>query len=183
MSTHKKLLSFVFVLLLLAGFGCAKKEKPAITIDQIQITADEFEDAFHASRFVMLGEEGRKAFLESYISTKLILKEAEKMGLDKDPEFLKDIQFFWETALLKLVMTNESKALASSVQVTDQDIRSYYQAHKDSRFKEKELSAVYDQIKWLLLQDQQGQAMTTWTDSLKNKAHIKIDYGRLGLTP
>ena len=96
------------IILLILG-GCAKKEKPAIEIGEIKVTADEFKEAFRASRFAEYKELGHADFLNTFLKRKLILKEAERLGLDKDPEFLKDVQYFWEQSLLKLVLARQSK--------------------------------------------------------------------------
>ena len=85
----KRNICLTLIILLLIGFGCTKQSKTVIKIDNISISSEEFEAAFEASRFASMGDEGKKAFLDSYISSKLILKEAESLGLDKDPQFLR----------------------------------------------------------------------------------------------
>jgi hypothetical protein len=167
--------------LLLTGFGCAAKDEAAITIDHIRISAEEFEAAFQASRFAPMGQEGRKAFLENYISLKLMLKEAEETGLDKDPQLLADVQSFWEKALFRLALARKSQSLASGVSVSEQEVLGYYQQNLQSHFAGKGLPEVYEQIKWRLLQEKQIQVIAAWTGALKAKAKIKIDSASLGL--
>ena len=177
----KKIVFMSLLLILSVGVGCGSKEKAVIVVDNIEITAKEFQKAFNASRFASMGKDGQKAFLGEYISSKLILKEAEKMGLDKDPQFLSDIQFFWEKALLKLVLSKKTKELASDVDVTGQEISDYYNKYKESHFVDKELPGAYSQIKWLLLKEKQNRVMASWVESLKAKANIKIDNKILGI--
>ena len=177
----KKIICLLLLILLLVGFGCSSKEKAVITVDNIEITAKEFQKAFDASRFASMGKDGQKAFLGEYISSKLILKQAEKMGLDKDPQFLSDIQFFWEKALYKLILSKKTKELASGISISDKEIGDYYKRYKESNFADKELSQAYGQIKWLLIQEKRNQAMAAWVDSLKAKTHIRIDYKSLGI--
>ena len=177
----KKVIFMSLLFILTVGVGCRSKEKAVIVVDNIEITAKEFQKAFDASRFVSMGKDGQKAFLDEYIFSKLILKEAEKLGLDKDPQFLSDIQFFWEKALYKLILSKKTKEVASNINISDQEINDYYQRNKESHFADKELPQAYDQIKWLLLKEKQNRAMADWVNSLKTKANIKIDLKSLGI--
>lgn len=178
----KRMLYLALMCCLMAGSGCGAKQEAAITIDHIQITAEEFEEAFKMSRFAAMGQKGREAFLQNYVSRKLMLKEAERLGLDKDPQFLGDIQFFWEKALLKSIVSRKSEEVVLDVTVSNQEIRQYYQKHRENRFTDKKLPEVRDQIQWLLLQEKQSQAIAAWADSLRVKADIKINFKRLGMT-
>jgi len=177
----KKIIYLAVLIFVVIGSGCEVKDEAAITIDHINITAEEFERAFKASPFVFKEAEGRKEFLDNYISLKLILKEAETMNLNTDPQFLSEIQSFWERALLKLVLEKRTRELTSDIGISDKEIRQYYQRYKTDHFAGKGLAEVYDQIQWLLLQEKRSQAISAWADSLKTKAKIKINYSRLGL--
>lgn len=162
--------------------GCAKKEAAVIRIGEVTVTAKEFEAAYEASRFTSYAPEaGRRAFLDSLISKKLILREAEKLGLDKNPAFLQDIQMFWEQGLLKLVLAEKSKELAVSVEITPEEISAYYQRHKEADFPNKDLAQVQDEIKWLLLKGKQSKAMMDWVDNLRARTPVDIDYQALGI--
>ncbi len=174
---------FCFFLMAVIFVGCSKgiEQDTVITIDDVKITASQFEQAFQRSRFAAMGEKGRKAFLDNYVSRKLILKEAERLGLDKDPQFLNDIQLFWEKALLKLVLLKKSHEFVKHTNIPDAAIAAYYQQHKDAQFTGKDLSEVREQIKWTLLQEKQNQAMGAWAADLKKEADIDIDYKRLGV--
>ena len=172
------MMGFVFAVF---GAGCARQEPTAIQIGDIRISPREFEAAYQASGYDALKVPGRKAFLESYISTKLILKEAQKAGLDKDPKLLADIQRYWEKALLKLMLERKSKDLGMDVAVTDQEVSQYYREHKAAYFPEKQLMQVYDQIKWMLLREKQRVVVADWVESLKTETDIKINYDLLGI--
>jgi len=176
----KNKIYLLLAILILWGAGCGIKEEAVIVIDDIKITQAEFEEAFKASRFVSM-KEGRKAFLESYIDKKLILKEAEKMGLDKEPAFLSEIQLFWERALLKSVLSKKSDELAALANVSDKEVRAYYQKSRENIFFGKDLEEVREQIKWFIAQEKQSGAMDEWGGLLKKKANIQINYSRLGI--
>ena len=101
----KKLTVIILTALLFAGSGCAREEKPAIRIGDIRISAREFDSAFRGSIYggVTDASTKRKDFLDTFISRKLLLKQAEELGLDRDPRFLQSIQLFWEPPFFALV--------------------------------------------------------------------------------
>ncbi len=117
----RKVLFPAFILFLFILTGCGRQKQSAITIGNISFSAQEFEQAFKNSRYAIDQSNparltlNRKAFLEDFISTKLILKEAEAQGLNKDPQFLNAIQDYWERGLMKLMLAQKNKELASSV--------------------------------------------------------------------
>jgi|WetSurMetagenome_2_1015567.scaffolds.fasta_scaffold123080_1 hypothetical protein len=169
----------VFLALMLSG--CAQKEKSAITIGKISVSAKEFDDAYKASGFAASGQDKRKEFLEFFISRKLILQESESLGLDKDPQFLRSVQLFWEQSLLKLALSRKINELAVGTRVDEKLIKNYYEQNKEKEFSGKELPEVYDQIKWLLFKLQEKKALQNWTESLHKKNVIAVDHELLGI--
>ena len=96
-------------------------------------------------------------------------------AMDKDPEFLNNVQFFWQQSLIKLVLDKKIKEIALHIKVNDGEIRDYYQANKDTEFKAQDLPAVYDQIKWLILNKKQKAMLDDWVNSLHSESKISIN--------
>ena len=88
---------------------------------------------------------------------------------------MKNVQFFWQQSLIKLVLDKKIKELALSIKVNDSEVKDYYQANKDTEFKAAELPAVYDQIKWLILNKKQNALLDDWVNSLRNKSNISVN--------
>jgi hypothetical protein len=177
----KKKFFIVLVGLLFICSGCAKKEKTALKIDGIEITASEFNKAFQSSALMGLKTSGKKEFLDLYISRKLILKEAEKAGLDKTPEFLQQIQLFWEQSLLRIMLAKKINELSLELKVTDQEVKDYYGKQKQALYQDRPLSEVGEQIRLSLLRLKQTRALEKWSASLKDKSKITVDYKLLGI--
>lgn len=169
----------VMVLLVSSCSWFGEKEKPAIEIGKVKISPEEFQREFEWSN---LAKEGKKReFLETFISRKLILLEAEKLGLDKNLEFLHDVQNFWEQALLKSVIAKKIEELTLNIEIGEEEVKSYYQENKAKEFVDKELKQVSEQIKGMLLRDKQKDVMQNWADSLQIDTEVIIDYKLLGL--
>lgn len=171
----------VLFLIIFLIVGCRENNNIALQIGPVAVSAAEFEQSFKESRYVYMGDAGREMFLQQFIDKKLILMEAERVGLDKDPEFLKDIQHFWEQALLKRVVAANDKKISNQVEVTPVEIKEYYKKYQESDFQGQPLNEVYGQVKWILIKIKQSQALAVWAQDLRKKEDIKIDKALLGL--
>ncbi|MDD5085402.1 MAG: SurA N-terminal domain-containing protein [Candidatus Omnitrophica bacterium] len=173
----------LFALFLLIGCGQAKKSPVAVEIDNIKITVDDFEKEYANSPYSRTDSPtARKEFLDNLVMRRLILKEAEGQKLDKDPEFLKSVEFFWQQSLLKLILDKKMQELSPISKVGDQEVRDYYEARKESDFATRELADVYEEIRRYLIREKQQGAIKGWMDSLREKAKIKINYGLLNVS-
>jgi hypothetical protein len=169
--------SLIFSALLSAG--CVKKERPAVTIGPIAITAEEFQQAYEKAQNTGGEKISRKEFLDVLIKRKLMLKEAETLGLDKDSQFLEGLQVFWEQSLLKLVLARKLNELSLIAGVSEKEITDYYQRHREKDYQGLEISQVHDQIKMLLSRIKQQLEIQRWIASLKRRARINVDYDLL----
>lgn len=93
--------------------GCQSKESQQPVVARVGayvITQDEFEDAYKNSAY---GRQHnpfyRSAFLNNMIDQKLILLDAERRGLDRDPQFLKMIENFYQQSLLTITLQEKTK--------------------------------------------------------------------------
>ncbi len=172
----KKIVLAIMISFLMVGCTQNEKEKTALKIGDIEITASEFERDFERSSPSQTDSSAREAFLNNYISKKLLLKEAENLGLNKDPEFLLSIQIFWEQALLKNILSEKSQEFSSRVRVSEQEVKEYYDKFKNSSYANMPMQDVYDQITWILLKQKQSQAIQEWIESLEKKVKIEKNY-------
>jgi len=108
---------YVSILCLLLCACVKKAQDPvALTVGNISITQSEFEAAYKASpQGVANTPDNRKQFLEAYALRMMVLQEAVSEGLDKDPQFLKEVEHFWQQALAKLVMEKKTKEALSAL--------------------------------------------------------------------
>lgn len=173
--------AIVVLFFLFTIYGCAPKEKTVVKIGDIELTQREFEAAFKNSpNGIDPSEKSRKQFLQALISRKLILKEAEKMGLDKDPQFLDGVQLFWEQSLLKLVLNEKIMELSARIKISEPEVKAYYEQHK-TEFTGKSEADAAKQIALELFKEKQKKALEDWANSLRKNTKIKVDYKLLGI--
>ncbi len=170
---------FALIIVVLFIIGCGKADdglKTAVKIDKMSFTKDEYSKAFENSLFVQAPQGGRQAFLDVFIARKLMLKQAEEMNLDKDQKFLDDIQLFWEQSLLKSILAKKGAEPAFQPQVSDEEMKALYEAHKDKEFQGKTFDEVKDQLYKLLFRSKQQRLVEQWIDDLSKKSAIDVDY-------
>lgn len=113
---------------LAAGCGrrnvVAKYDGHSITMQELK---EEVEKGppFQKARFQ--SPEGRKAVLEEVLKQRLLVWEAERRGLGKDPDVLFRVRDFRNRLLQDKLQTQ----VANSVQPTPEDIKGYYDAHQN----------------------------------------------------
>lgn len=115
----KNKMIILLAVMFIAGCACPlpKDEKVLAKINNYEITPEEFEEQFKESPYARDNTlEARKDFLKVLIGRKLILQDAQAKGLDKEKEFLKMIERFWEQSLLKLALQTKSQEIALSAQ-------------------------------------------------------------------
>ena len=95
-------------LMTVVGCGNSKplsKQDAVAQVGNYCITRQEFEEAYEDSSYGAQGTfASRKNFLNNMINQKVILLDAEKRGLDKNKEFLKMVENFWQQSLLTMAM-------------------------------------------------------------------------------
>ena len=175
----KKTIFIILLFSLFSCYGCGQSKNPpaAIKIGKTDISANEFDVAFKNSSFSTSDTPAsRKDFLDNFITRNLIVLEAKETGLDKDPEFLKNAEYFWQQSLMNMMLDKKVKEISSKIRVTDSDVKNYYEIYKDTEFKGAPLTEVYDKVKWTIFNKKQGEAMDQWLKSLKNKSKVDINY-------
>lgn len=165
----------IFLLFLSACEPREERSPVAVRINEIEITVDEFNDAYANAYFAKSdGPMSKEEFLDTLITRRLMLKEAEYYGLDKDEKFLKSVEFFWQQSLLKLVIEKKLQDLSVTTSIEESEIREYYEANKES-FGSKTYEQKRERIKYMLMREKQQKLLQEWMDNLSKTAELKIN--------
>jgi len=167
------------------GYGCARNQasdKIAIKINDYTLTAGEFQELFSELTISEDTALHREQFLENLINRKLLLQEAQRLGLDKKKDFLRDIENFWEQSLLKIVIDVKIKELSNQVSIDDAQVEQRYKKWAlENPNETKSIEEVREIIRWQMLREQQAVVLNTWIDGLKKNARITVDKKAVGI--
>jgi len=93
--------------------GCQSREPEKAVVARVGayvITLEEFNEAYKNSAYGRQNNSFyRSAFLKSMIDQKLILLDAQRRGLDRDAQFLKMVENFWQQSLLTFSLQEKTK--------------------------------------------------------------------------
>lgn len=171
------ILSLVFVL---ASAGCQKPDKAAIKVGPLKVSRVEFEQAFKASELPN-EPEYRRIFMEQYVNQKLILMEARKEGVDKDPQLLDDLQKYWQDRLLKASMLLKFEEYEKATQASDEEVDQIYQETRGNQSLPEDPQQAKDQIRLMIVHEKQNKLLVDWLASLRKKTDVYVDEQQLGL--
>jgi peptidyl-prolyl cis-trans isomerase C len=114
------------------GGGGAAKDGPVVARGNgVTITSEEFkarldeQSPFVRSRFAEL--ESKKQFLDNLVRFELLANEAQKQGLDKDPE----VQLMMKRVMVQKLVQRRFSDEDLGKDVPEAELRQYYDAHKD----------------------------------------------------
>lgn len=132
----KKYVVLLFSLALLAscsqGVDSKKQGDVVAKIDSDVITTKDIEQEVSAlpefAREFFKGQDGMSKLVDELVKKELLYVEAKKRGLDKDEDFQRKFEEIKKNALITRLLEKEMKALP---QVTDKEVKEYYDAHKD----------------------------------------------------
>jgi hypothetical protein len=196
-SMKRNMLAYALLALIVALTGCTKSVDNAVVakVNSAKITAADFKKQLddlqpQMQQAVSTDPKARKEFLEDLIGIELVLQEARRLKLDKDPAFMKrqeDIekemkQRIQDAAKNELFNALLKKELMDKIkQPTDEEVKAYYTAHreeirkaaggKDLSFKQAEAQG----LKRYIFQINQREAYLEYSKSLKAKAKISVD--------
>lgn len=178
MEDYGRLLAGIACLIFLAGCSAEKTDpgnKVVAQINKYKMTEEdlryEFKNTPYDEAELLETENGRKRYLRGLIEKEVLLQEAQRQGIDREKDFMKSIENYWEQALLRILIERKSKEISSLTHVYDNEIEEYY---KDSGEKLPFLK-VKNEIMNIIRQKKETDAMNAWIDELKNSSYIRVD--------
>mgnify|MGYP003444567788 CR=1 FL=1 len=194
---NRNMLAYASLALIITLTGCTKNTNTAVVakVNNGKITAADFKKQLddlqpQMQQAVASDPKARKEFLEDLIGIELVLQEARRLKLDKDPAFVKKQeelekemkQRIQDAAKNELFNALLKKELMDKIkQPTDEEVKAYYTAHreeirkaaggKDLSWKEAEAQG----LKRYVFQINQREAYLEYSKALKAKAKIAVD--------
>jgi len=133
----RKVAVLILVIPVLFAFvACAKKEgqkgSDLAKVGNVKITQADLEREIKNlpdfAQKIFEGSGGKERFLNELIKKELLYQEALKKGLDKNTEYMKKVEDFKKITLIGQLL---GKEIESKTKVTDQDVKDYYEKHKE----------------------------------------------------
>lgn len=179
------LFAVLCLLTVVALASCSKKqpaEKPAIKVNDVEISVSEFNKRFSQMKNSDDTVENRKLFLENYLNRKVLLLEAQRLGIDKEESFLDAVEKFWEQSLLKIVVDRKLKEISQNIKVSKQEVQQAAQKWlSENPTTTKSKKDIIQLIMKQRVREKQTLALNSWISDLRNQANIELDNELLGI--
>lgn len=161
--------------------GCSQgsspeKEDLVLRVNESAFTREEFNNLMefeaYADPEMGLTEHNRKQFINYLIRKELLIEEAVGMKLDQKEDFVRTIEKYWESTLIRNLLDRKTKKLKEKILITDEEAKSRYEKNPDmyhEPFKEAK-SRVRKDIE----SERVNGKLEQWIEELRKKADIWI---------
>lgn len=119
----------------------AKVDGKPISEDEVLLSIEMLPDAPRIS--LTHDSDALRRYIEEYAHKEMIYREALKQGIDKDPAVRRLVAAAEKTIVTQRML---EKALADKVKVTDEDLKKYFEEHKDEFTGEDQMTLAHIQF-------------------------------------
>jgi len=186
----KKLVVCLFLALLV--ISCAKKDdgKVLATIDGEKVTLQEFNKELDKipmnMKMLVASESGKKNYLDRLVVKKLLLKEASKAKIESDKEFQERVNDIKEQLLIETLL---KKKITADTQMSEDDLKKYYEEHKEEFKKDREINTRHillkteEEAKQVQGKLQKGEDFTELAKKYSIDPNVRTTGGEIGFQP
>ena len=165
--------------------GCCQKCKPAdgkkilANIGNYEMTVEDFKnEAALISPYKYLPGDSAKVkeeFLDELITKKILLQEAQAQNFDKDKAFMKEIERYWEQALLKLLIKKKQKEFSADIVITEKDLKDEYGRMANKGVPVGPFERMAPEIRRDITRKREEEAFEKWMSDLRKKTKVNIN--------
>ena len=173
---------FIFLMSMVL-LGCAKdnaeEDKILCKINGYNMPLSEFQrqlaEEVEFDRDFKLTQEAKKAFLEELIKKEILIQEAKKLKLDRREKFIRAIERYWESTLIRDLMELKNDDINSRVYVSEEEIEARYNEMKQSEGKNlTRLNELKEGIRAQVREEKKTRMVEEWISSLRKASNIEI---------
>ena len=175
---------FIFLIALSFNFLCCgsektEKHKTVASINDFDLTLDEFQYQFASemefNQDYKLTKEVKKNFLEGMIRKEVLIQEAKKLKLDREKKFIRTIERYWESTLIRDLMETKGNEICKRIVISQDEIDARYKDLKGSKDKFPPLSELREKIVYDLKAQKRMKLLMEWIDDLRKKSNVQIN--------
>ena len=180
----KKGLLFPFLLALSFSLFCCSQEQTEkkeilAKINDYELSLKDFElqlvDELEMDQDFKLTRKARKEFLDQLIRKELLIQEAKRLKLDKEKNFVRTIERYWESTLIRDLMELKGKEISKRTVVSQEEIEGRYEKMKQSDPDLDPFKNMQKKIAKQIMEEKRRKRLVAWINELKKDAEIEID--------
>ena len=180
----KKSIYWLLLIILSSFLFCCSQDKVEdnkilAKINDYDLTLDEFQTQLaQEARFdkdFKVTKEAKKTFLDQLITKEILIQEAKRRNLDRKEKFIRAIERYWESTLIRDLMEMEQQKIEKRTVVSEEEIKMRYNEMKKSDTNLPQLDLIRQQISNKIMEDKRQRLLEEWSNQLKKRAKIEIN--------
>ncbi len=148
------------------------------TINEYRLTINEFETQL-AQELEMdpefkLTQEAKESFLNQLVRKELLIQEAMKMKLDRRDRFIRAIERYWQSTLIRDLLELKGEEIERQTYISEEEIADRYHRMKAEDENLPPVEALRQEITRRLKEEKKTEKLKLWIDALQKQAKIEI---------
>ena len=180
---EKKSIYFLLIILCFFLLYCTKdktaENQTLAKINDYVLTLDEFQTQLaqevRLDKDFKVTKEAKKAFLDQLITKEILIQEAKKQNLDRKEKFIRAIERYWESTLIRDLMEVEGQKIEKRTVVSQEEIEKRYNDMKKLDKNLPPLDSIRHKISKKIMEDKKQRLLEEWSNQLKDRAKIYIN--------
>lgn len=179
----KRGLLYFLLFHLLTGLPCCTQEKVEdkkilCRINEYDLPVEDFQlqlaEELELDREFKLTNKAKQNFLEELIRKELFIQEAKKQKLDRKEKFVRAIERYWESTLIRNLMDLKCEEISKRTSVSEEEIDSRYTEMKKLNDSLPPLAEIHDQLRDGIKEEKKTRSLERWINDLRSKAIVEI---------
>ena len=180
----KKCTYYLLWLLLSAGLFCCSQDRTEESellcrVNEYNLMVSDFQrqltGELELEKDFKLTHEAKRDFLEGLIRKELLIQEAKKLNLDRKEKFIRAIERYWESTLIRDLMDLEGKEIDEKIFVSQEEIEERYKEMKAAEEERLPLKEIQGRISNELKEKKKTRMLKEWISDLSKHAKIEVD--------
>ncbi len=180
---EKKFIYWLLIILCALLFSCTHEKKEEnetlAKINDYVLTLDEFQiqlaQEVKLDKEFKLTKEAKKEFLDQLITKEILIQEAKRLNLDRKEKFMRAIERYWESTLIRDLMEMEQQKIESRTVVSQEEIEMRYNEMKKLDKNLSKLESIRHKISKKIMEDKKQRLLEEWSNQLKKRSRIDIN--------
>jgi len=179
----KRSFCLLLFFLSLSLFYCSQekgeKGKILARINDYNLTLNEFQYQLAAEleldKDFKLTKEAKREFLEGLIEKELLIQEAKRLQLDRREKFIRTIERYWESTLIRDLMEMKGREITQRTYISQEEIEDSYKEMQKSEERPPSFKELEEKITKELKEKKKTRMLKEWINDLREKAKIEIN--------
>jgi len=155
-----------------------EKDEIVARINDCSLTLSEYQNQLNSilnlNEEYKLTREAREASLEELIRKELLIQEAKRLELDRTDKFIRTIERYWESTLIRNLMEIKGEEFTKRTLVSEEEIEATYNDMK-KRGEELPLENMQEEITERIREAKKTQMLEQWIEGLRKAAKIETN--------